>query len=498
MCTDTQAAHNIVHYQINTTYCGWSEFKPQYIVESTTIPLNRCKDLVVCCGGDADHRSPSSSAHSAQLWAWLFLIAFGADEVIFWRELRARSFIARCTIFFNTPAKLTLTKFLGLPFFIYLDNAATSFPKPESVYAEQDYAARNYGANPGRGSYEIARMAAQVMASTREAIADLFNISPSSRIAFTCNATQGINIALSGLLEPEHRVVTTSIEHNAVIRPLHHLQHHGIEVFKVTADARGLVTPEDIYNVCREVTPKLVVITHCSNVTGAVQPVAEIGRFCHEHGIIFMLDAAQSAGVLPIDVEAMHIDILVAPGHKALLGPQGTGFLYVRDGLKLKPLIRGGTGNLSSQAHQPTEMPELLESGTPNATALAGLRAGIKYILQRGMENIRAHELCLLQLLWSGLGEIPGVRCYGPEPGPRHSGLISFTLDNHTTAEVGFFLDQQFNIGVRTGLHCAPDAHKTIGTYPGGTVRVSPGCFNTEQHIYTFIQAIKSITSQPS
>lgn len=378
---------------------------------------------------------------------------------------------------------------------IYLDNAATSFPKPESVYAEQDHAARNYGANPGRGSYGIARMAAQTMAATRETIADFFNIPSSSRIAFTLNATQGINTALCGLLEPGHRVVTTSMEHNAVVRPLYHLQRHGVEVLKVTADAQGLVAPAAICNACRDATTKMVVMTHCSNVTGSIQPVAEVGRFCHEHDILFMVDAAQSAGVLPIDVDAMHIDILAAPGHKGLLGPQGTGFLYVRDGLKVKPLIRGGTGSLSSQAQQPSAMPELLESGTYNTAALAGLRAGIEYILQRGMENIRAHEQRLLQLLWDGLGEIPGVRRYGPEPGPGHSGLISFTLDNQTPAETGFFLDQHFGIDVRTGLHCAPDAHRTIGTFPGGTVRVSPGCFNTEQHIHTLIQALKSITS---
>jgi len=380
---------------------------------------------------------------------------------------------------------------------IYLDNAATSFPKPESVYTQQDYVARNYGANPGRGSYKMARIAAQTMAATREMVADFFNISSSSRIAFTFNATQGINTALSGILEPGHRVVTTSVEHNAVVRPLHQLQQEGVEVFKVLADAQGRVTSEDVYRACGDATTKLVVMTHCSNVTGAVQPVAKIGKFCHEHDIIFMLDAAQSAGVLPIDVDAMHIDILVAPGHKGLLGPQGTGFIYVRDGLKIKPLIRGGTGNLSSQAQQPLEMPELLESGTLNTAALAGLGAGMKYILHQGMDNIHAHEQRLLQLLWDGLGGIPGVCCYGPEPGPTHSGLVSFTLNNQSTVETGFFLDQNFDIAVRTGLHCAPDAHKTIGTFPGGTVRVSPGCFNTEQHIHTFIQAIKSITSQP-
>lgn len=378
---------------------------------------------------------------------------------------------------------------------IYLDNAATSFPKPESVYAEQDYISRNYGANPGRGSYNIARIAAQTMAVTRETIASFFNIPSSSRIAFTFNATQGINTALSGILDPGHRVITTSMEHNAVVRPLHHLQSQGIQVCVVTADTQGLVTFEAVRKACMDKPTKLVVITHCSNVTGAVQPVAEIGRFCHDHGIVFMLDAAQSAGVLPIDVDAMHIDILVAPGHKGLLGPQGTGFIYVRDGLDMKPLIRGGTGNLSSQPQQPAAMPELLESGTLNTAAIAGLKAGIEYILQRGIDNIRAHEQCLLRQLWDGLGEITGVRRYGPEPGLRHSGLISFTLENQTPAETGFYLDQNFDIGVRTGLHCAPDAHKTIGTFPGGTVRVSPGCFNTAQHIHLFVQAIKSIAS---
>ena len=378
---------------------------------------------------------------------------------------------------------------------IYLDNAATSFPKPESVYTIQDSVARNYGANPGRGSYSIARRAAHSMASTREAIAKFFNITSSARISFTFNATQGINTALFGVLKPGQRVVTTSMEHNAVARPLHYLEQQGVEVVKVAADPHGLIDADAIISACNRANTAMVVVNHCSNITGTIQPIEDISSWCRKHGVIFMLDAAQSAGVIPLDVTGMHIDILVAPGHKGLFGPQGTGFIYVRDGIELKPFILGGTGNLSSELEQPAQMPERFESGTLNTAALAGLKAGLEFIDSEGMDTIRTHEQRLLKLLWDELRSIAGTTLYGAGPGPGHSGPISFTLDGNDSAEVGFLLDHQFDIAVRTGLHCAPDAHRSIGTFPGGTVRVSPGYFNTEKHIHTFIQAVKSIAA---
>jgi cysteine desulfurase family protein len=376
---------------------------------------------------------------------------------------------------------------------IYLDNSATSYPKPEAVYTVMDSVARNCGANPGRGSYRSAREAAHIMASARETLARFFHIPASTRISFAFNATQGINTALFGLLDPGQRVVTTSMEHNAVARPLHYLHTRGIEVVKVKADARGMIDPEDMLRTCREISPTLVIMNHCSNVTGTLQHFEPVSVWCREHGVVFMLDAAQSAGVIPIDVKKMNIDILVAPGHKSLYGPQGCGFMYVRPGIKLKPFILGGTGNRSSELEQPDDMPERFESGTFNTAALAGLQSGLEFIAQAGMARIRAHEAALVKQLWEGLDSINGVSCFGMGPGKSHSGPVSFTLEGHESAEVGFMLDHQFDIAVRTGLHCAPDAHHTIGTFPDGTVRVSPGYFNTEGEILAFIQAMEKI-----
>ncbi|MFO7830722.1 MAG: aminotransferase class V-fold PLP-dependent enzyme, partial [Desulfuromonadaceae bacterium] len=291
-------------------------------------------------------------------------------------------------------------------------------------------------------------------------------------------------------------IVTTCMEHNAVARPLHYLEQQGIEVVKVAADSQGFIDPAAMLDACKAADNiAMVAMNHCSNVTGTIQSIEEISSWCREHGVIFLLDAAQSAGVLPIDVAGMHIDILVAPGHKGLFGPQGTGFIYVRDGIDLRPFILGGTGNLSSELEQPVQMPERFESGTLNTAGLAGLKAGLEFIESEGINTIRTHEQKLLETLWNGLDSIAGVTLYGAGPGPGHSGPISFTLNGNDSAETGFILDHQFDIAVRTGLHCAPDAHRSIGTFPAGTVRVSPGYFNTQEHIHTFIKAVKSIAA---
>ena len=285
------------------------------------------------------------------------------------------------------------------------------------------------------------------------------------------------------------------MEHNAVVRPLYYLEQNGVEVVKVQTDAAGLIDPRDVFAACSHAATDLVVMTHCSNVTGTIQPITDVGTWCRRQKIPFMLDAAQSAGILPIDVQNMGVDILAAPGHKGLLGPQGTGFIYVRDGLQIRPLTRGGTGNLSSQMEQPAEMPELLESGTLNTAGLAGLLAGVEFILQQGQDIICKHELNLTECIWDGLKSIPGIRLYGPCPGAMHTGPVSFNLAGREPAEIGFLLDRQFDIAVRTGLHCAPDAHKSIGSFPSGTVRVSPGYFNTEADIADFLSAMETITA---
>ncbi len=374
---------------------------------------------------------------------------------------------------------------------IYLDNSATSFPKPESVYQTLDHISRTCGANPGRGSYSLAHQAAQHVLKARLAVASLFAIADCSRVVFTTNATQGINQALFGLLEPGDRVVTSSMEHNAVARPLYALQELGVIVDKVEGNTLGQITSEQVQQVCCSgEKPKLVVINHCSNVTGTVQPIETIGPWCREQGILFMVDAAQSAGVYPIDVQGMAIDLLAAPGHKSLLGPQGTGFLYVAPEVTLKPLIYGGTGTLSSHLEQPQQMPERLESGTLNTPALAALTAGIDFLVAEGLGQIHRHEFMLAQRLRQGLGRIDGVTLYGPE----NSTVVSFTLAGCDPAEIGFMLDRNDHIAVRVGLHCAPEAHKTIGSFPLGTVRVSPGYFNTEQHIERLIQAVSEVS----
>lgn len=378
---------------------------------------------------------------------------------------------------------------------IYFDNAATTFPKPESVYLAQDHISRNCCANPGRGGHYLAHQAAKVVLNARIDVARFFNINDCAQIAFTLNATEAINTALFGLLQPGDRVVTTTMEHNAVARPLHELQQRGVEVVKVQTDSQGHVTLSDIQQAC-QVTTQLVVLSHCSNVTGSLQPIAEIGPWCRQNGITFMVDAAQSAGVFPIDVESMGIDLLAAPGHKSLLGPQGVGFLYVRETVHLRPLKYGGTGTFSSQLTQPEQMPEHLECGTMNTPALAALSAGIRFVEEIGLTAIRLHEQQLTDRLRKGLAQFDKVTLYGPLE--TEGGVLSFNIDQRDPAEVGFFLDHHYKIGVRVGLHCSPDAHRTIGSFPQGTVRISPGYFNTQEEIDCLLTAISEIIGDSS
>jgi cysteine desulfurase family protein len=380
---------------------------------------------------------------------------------------------------------------------IYFDNAATTFPKPEAVIRAVEEALRFCGANPGRGGHRMALDAVRLVFETREALAGFFAIDDASRIAFTANATEAINLALFGLLRPGDRVVTSTMEHNAVTRPLRALQERGVTVVKVAADPQGFVDPAAIRQACLAEKTRLVVLSHCSNVTGTVQPIEEIGPWCRRQGIRFMVDAAQSAGLIAINVEGMAIDLLAVPGHKGLLGPQGTGFLYVRKGLSLTPLIYGGTGGNSRSELQPEEMPERLESGTLNLPGLAGLKAGVEFLAAEGLAAVRAHEGELLERLIAGLREIPDISLYGPTDPRYHGGALSFNLAGRDPAEVGFLLDRDYAIFSRVGLHCAPDAHRSIGTFPRGTVRVSPGYFSTSEEIDQLLLALSAISSHP-
>lgn len=378
---------------------------------------------------------------------------------------------------------------------IYLDNAATSFPKPDSVYRAVDATFRNLGVSPGRGSYQLSLDAGRLVLETRETVARFFGIADPLRVVFCANATEAINIGLFGTLRPGDRVITSTMEHNAVSRPLHALASHGIEVVRVTADAKGRIEPGAIREAAHRGTgpTRMVVMSHCSNVTGTVQPVEEIGTWCRREGILFMVDAAQSAGILPVDVHEMGIDLLAVPGHKGLLGPPGTAILYVAPQLAPQPLIFGGTGGNSMSRHMPDELPERLESGTINTPGLAGLHAGITFVTQTGPDRILRHKTALLERLCYGLRSLPGCCLYGTGSAAQAGGVLSFNITGRDPAEIGFFLDEQYAICVRTGLHCAPDAHRSIGTLPSGTIRVSPGLFNTESDIDALLAALENI-----
>ncbi|MEA3361857.1 MAG: aminotransferase class V-fold PLP-dependent enzyme [Thermodesulfobacteriota bacterium] len=379
---------------------------------------------------------------------------------------------------------------------IYLDNAATSHPKPESVYLATMETLRA-GGSPGRGGHQQTLAADRLVFETREALAKLFNVCDSSRFVFTPNATFAINQALFGLLQPGDRVVTTMVEHNAVTRPLRELLKRGVEVVKVSADSMsGTVKKTALQEACLLKPTRLLLVNHCSNVIGTMQPIEGLSRWCQEHDILFMLDGAQTAGLLPIDFQALDVDIFAAPGHKGLLGPQGTGFLYMKEGIELTPLIYGGTGTNSQFELQPERLPERLESGTVNLPGLAGLHASLQFLHQVGVTQVHAKETRLIEKILSGLQRIERVKVYGSDDVMLRLGAISFNLESCDPAEVAFILDQKEQISVRVGLHCAPDAHRTIGTYPTGTIRVSPGYFTTEVEIDRFLQAIRKISQK--
>lgn len=373
---------------------------------------------------------------------------------------------------------------------IYLDNAATTFPKPPEVYSAIEHALRDIGASPGRGGHRRSLEASRILLETREAIAGLIGADDSSRIVFTASATEAINLALFGLLERGDCVVTTSMEHNAVCRPLFALEkEHGIQIEKVPGDRKGWIDPDDFIAHCRRFTPKVAVVSHVSNVSGTVQEIEVIARYCRDAGILLLVDAAQSIGCLEVDVRS-GIDLLAAPGHKGLLGPQGTGFLYIREGLLPRPLFYGGTGGSSSSFDLPLEVPDRYESGTLNVPGIAGLGAGVRWVLEKGIPQIAAHEKRLRGMLWQGLNAIDGVTLFGPGASDQAGPVLSFVHRVIDPSSLGFRLDHEFGIMVRTGLHCAPDAHRTISSFPTGTIRVSPGCFTTEDEIALFLNAV--------
>ncbi|MFC1864353.1 aminotransferase class V-fold PLP-dependent enzyme [Chloroflexota bacterium] len=383
---------------------------------------------------------------------------------------------------------------------IYLDNAATSWPKPESVYRTMDEFLRTKGGNPGRGSHSLAVAARETVEETRVLVARLINAPDKDRVIFTLNCTDALNLGLKGLLRPGDHVITSSIEHNSVVRPLRKLEQQGVKITRLPpSQADGVVSVQDIEEAITKDT-KLVVVTHASNVNGVIQPIEEYGTMAKKHRVIFMVDAAQTAGKYPIDVQACNIDLLACSGHKGLFGSPGTGVLYVGDQVTLDSLREGGTGSHSELEEQPVELPYKYESGTINSIGASGLGAGLKYIYAERLGRIRAHELYLTGRLIVGLSRIPGVTLYTAKDGAKQAPVISFNIKGYEPGEVGAILDQAFDIKVRTGLHCAPAAHKTLGTYPSGTVRLSPGYFNTEEEIELTLQALERIarTAAPS
>jgi cysteine desulfurase/selenocysteine lyase len=378
---------------------------------------------------------------------------------------------------------------------VYFDNAATTFPKPESVYVAMDAFLRTSAGNPGRGVHRLALAANEVIEETRALVAGLFHAPDPARMVFAANATDALNLALHGVLEPGDHVVTSSMEHNAVVRPLSALAERGVRVTCVPCAKDGSLDPERVFAAMGDGT-RMVALTHASNVTGTVMPIAEIGAGVRERGALFLVDAAQTAGALPIDVEAMQIDLLAFPGHKELLGPPGTGGLIVGERVSLKPIRQGGTGTRSEEVWQPTGFPEGYETGTLNSVGVAGLGAGVRFVLDTGVDRIRAHQKMVIQGLLEGLSRVPGVTLYSPGDVERQVGVVSITLQGWEPMDLGVALDQDFEVAVRCGLHCAPLAHRTIGTFPTGTVRLSPGYFTTLEEVDWVMGAVKELSRQ--
>jgi cysteine desulfurase family protein len=382
---------------------------------------------------------------------------------------------------------------------VYLDNAATSFPKPEAALEAMMRYQREIGGSPGRSGHRLSIEAGRIVHETREVLARLFNIDDPLQIVFTKNATEALNIALVGLLKPGDHVITTGMEHNAVMRPLRFLASRGVDLSIVPCSDRGELDPDDVRAAFRTNT-RAVVMTHASNVTGTIMPVQEIGLLTRERvDTVLCVDAAQTAGALPIDVAAMAVDLLAFTGHKSLYGPQGTGGLYIRKGLdkKIAPLMRGGTGSRSEFEEQPDFMPDKYECGTPNTVGLAGLSAGAAYILEKGVEAVRDKEDALTRLFLDrlhALGE--DVTIYGPRSAQDRISVISFKLRDITASDAALYLDEHWGIMCRPGLHCAPAAHRTIGTFPHGTVRFSFGFFNTEAHADLAAEALRQLVKR--
>lgn len=379
---------------------------------------------------------------------------------------------------------------------IYLDNAATSWPKPKEVFMAMKKFMEQAGGNPGRSGHRTSVEAARVVYNARECITEFFNAHDPMRVVFTLNVTQAINLVLKGLLKPGDVVLTTSIEHNAVMRPLYALQKIGIKLNVIQCRADSSIDIADVEKGLA-LRPKLVIINHASNVTGYISPVKEIGKLVRKYNSLLLVDAAQSAGVLSVDMREMNIDILAFTGHKGLLGPTGIGGVIFGERVnvdEIEPIIHGGTGSLSQLYEQPSKLPDKFESGTPNSIGIAGLMASINWIRKRGLDEIRNHEVSLNRILLEGLADIKGIKIFGNKKPDDSTGIVSIRIENRKVSEVGLILDEEYKILCRVGLHCAPSVHHTIGTFPEGTIRLAHSIFTSKKDIEATISAIKAIT----
>lgn len=382
---------------------------------------------------------------------------------------------------------------------LYLDNAATSFPKPQGVTEAMVRYAQELGASAGRGAYREALETAALMQECRRRLNRLFNGQNPDHFVFTLNCSDALNLAIKGLVDPGEscHAICTCIDHNSILRPLRAMEERGwVSATRVAVDgATGLIDPDDVRRAIHPNT-RLITLTHVSNVTGTVQPIREIGRIAREHGVPFIVDAAQSAGHLPIDVQADFIDLLAAPGHKSLLGPLGTGFLYIRPGLEqtLRPLKEGGTGSASESDRQPDFMPDRFEPGSHNAIGIAGLSAALEWVLDREVQNLAAHDRELTATFIEGISDIEGLTYYGPR-GPRNRvAVFSVRLEGYDPHELSAVLESSYGILTRSGIHCAPLAHEAIGTASlGGTTRFSFGPFVTVQDVQFAADALAQI-----
>ena len=378
---------------------------------------------------------------------------------------------------------------------IYMDNAATTMHKPQEVIDAVVSAMGSMG-NAGRGASEAALSASRIIYDTRDRLAKLFHAEDARQIAFTANSTESLNIAIKGILEPGDHVITTVLEHNSVLRPLYEMEKRGVELSIVGCDEKGMPDLAQMEQAVKENT-KMIICTNGSNLKGNYIDVSVIGDIAHRHGVLFAVDASQTAGVFPIDVQKMQIDILCFTGHKGLLGPQGTGGIYVKEGVKLKPLKTGGSGIQTYSKEHPVQMPTALEAGTLNGHGIAGLQAALGYLEKEGIDNIRKKENELMWRFYNGVKDVPGVKVYGDYSQKERCAIVTLNIGDYDSSEVSDELLMEYDISTRSGGHCAPLMHEALGTVEQGAVRFSFSHYNTEEEVDTAIRAIHELAEEP-